>query len=443
GLLARDPAPHPARGDRRGPLRVHAVDGRVPHHLLRVRPEGNAHYVHLEPAEGRHRPPGECPRQRAPGRLLRPASGGRVAARTRGRVALRPGENTVKLPTEGKTRADVMASLERSMAGDLAWNEGRTFSLVYGVGAEHLRLLQEAYSLFMATNGLGAGRIFKSLSTLEGELVSMSAELLGGADCPGNVTSGGSESIILGVRAAQERARAERPQITRPELVLPASAHPAFDKAAHIFGIRNVRTPITKDYVADVQAMADAVNENTIGLVASAPNYPFGTIDPVTAIAEIARRHALHLHVDACVGGFALPFLRKLGQPIPSFDFTVPEVSTISADLHKYGFAARGTSLILYRDQALQRRVGFQLDDWAGGPYRTPTMAGSRPGGVGGVPALRRDGVPGAESHDAGHLAPSAPRDRGDPRTPRARRSRHVRVGLRLGHPRRDGGGRR
>jgi glutamate/tyrosine decarboxylase-like PLP-dependent enzyme len=288
----------------------------------------------------------------------------------------------VKLPTEGKTRADVIASLERSMAGDLAWHEGRTFSLVYGAGPEHLRLLQEAYSLFMATNGLGAGRMFKSLATLEAELVSMSAELLGGPDCPGNVTSGGSESIILGIRAAQERARAERPRVTHPELVLPASAHPAFDKAAHIFGIRNVRTPITKDYVADVQAMADAVNDNTIGLVASAPNYPFGTIDPVPAIAEIARRHGLHLHVDACVGGFALPFLRKLGQPVPPFDFQVPEVSTMSADLHKYGFAARGTSLILYRDQALQRLVGFRLDDWSGGPYRTPSMAGSRPGGM-------------------------------------------------------------
>ena len=288
----------------------------------------------------------------------------------------------MNLPIEGKTRADVMASLEQSMAGDLAWQEGRTFSLVYGAGAEHLRLLREAYSLFMATNGLGAGRMFKSLATLEEELVSMSAELLGGAGCPGNVTSGGSESIILGVRAAHERARAERPRVTRPTLVLPASAHPAFDKAAHIFGIRNVRTPLTKDYVADVQAMADAVTDDTIGLVASAPNYPFGTMDPVSAIAEIARRHALHLHVDACVGGFALPFLRKLGQPVPSFDFAVPEVSTISADLHKYGFAARGTSLILYRDQALQRRVGFQLDDWAGGPYRTPTMAGSRPGGM-------------------------------------------------------------
>jgi glutamate/tyrosine decarboxylase-like PLP-dependent enzyme len=288
----------------------------------------------------------------------------------------------VKLPIEGKTRADVMALLERSMAGDLAWHEGRTFSLVYGAGPEHLQLLREAYSLFMATNGLGAGRMFKSLATLEAELISMSAELLGGADCPGNVTSGGSESIILGIRAAHERARAERPRITRPEVVLPASAHPAFDKAAHIFGIRNVRTPITKDYVADVQAMADAVTDDTIGLVASAPNYPFGTIDPVPAIAEIARRHSLHLHVDACVGGFALPFLRKLGQPVPPFDFAVPEVSTISADLHKYAFAARGTSLILYRDQALQRRVAFKLDDWSGGPYRTPTMAGSRPGGM-------------------------------------------------------------
>ena len=288
----------------------------------------------------------------------------------------------MKLPSERKTRADVMALLERSMAGDLAWHEGRTFSLVYGAGAEHLQLLREAYSLFMATNGLGAGRMFKSLATLEAELVSMSAELLGGADCPGNVTSGGSESIILGIRAAHERARAQRPRVTRPEVVLPASAHPAFDKAAHIFGIRNVRTPITKDYVADAQAMADAVTDDTIGLVASAPNYPFGTIDPVPAIAEIARRHALHLHVDACVGGFALPFLRKLGQPVPPFDFAVPEVSTISADLHKYGFAARGTSLILYRDQALQRRVGFKLDDWSGGPYRTPTMAGSRPGGM-------------------------------------------------------------
>lgn len=288
----------------------------------------------------------------------------------------------MKLPTEGRTRDDVMASLERSMAGDLAWDEGRTFSLVYGAGKEHLALLREAYALFMATNGLGAGRMFKSLAALEADVVGIAAELLGDARCPGNITSGGSESIIMGIRAARERARAERPGITRPEVVLPASAHPAFDKAAQILGIRNVRTPLTDDYVADVAAMAAAVTDDTIALVASAPNYPFGTIDPVPAIAGIARRHGLHLHVDACVGGFALPFLRKLGHPVPAFDFTVPEVSTISADLHKYGFAARGTSLVLYRDAALQGGAAFQLDGWSGGPYRTPTLAGSRPGGM-------------------------------------------------------------
>ena len=186
----------------------------------------------------------------------------------------------------------------------------------------------------------------------------------------------------MGIRAARERARAERPHVTRPEMVLPQSAHPAFQKAGQIFGITTVRTPLTHEYVADVKAMEGAVTENTIAIVASAPNYPFGTIDPVTDVAAIARRHRLHLHVDACVGGFALPFLRRLGEPVPPFDLGVPEVSTISADLHKYAFAARGTSLIVYRDQGLQRLAGFQLDDWSGGPYRTATMAGSRPGGM-------------------------------------------------------------
>ena len=288
----------------------------------------------------------------------------------------------MNLPASGRTRTEVMETLRRSMVDDLAWHEGRTFSLVYGAGAEHLELLREAYALFIATNGLGAGRMFKSLGKLETDVIGIAAELLGDARCPGNITSGGSESIIMGIRAARERARAERPHVVRPEMVLPASAHPAFQKAGEIFGIRSVRTPLTKDYVADVGAMADAVTDDTIALVASAPNYPFGTIDPVVAVAGIARRHGLHLHVDACVGGFALPFLRKLGRPVPPFDFAVPEVSTMSADLHKYGFAARGTSLILYRDQALQRRAAFQLDDWSGGPYRTATLAGSRPGGM-------------------------------------------------------------
>ena len=140
--------------------------------------------------------------------------------------------------------------------------------------------------------------------------------------------------------------------------------------------------PLLDDYTADLAALEKAITANTIAIVGSAPNYPFGTIDRIAEMAAIAQRHGIHFHTDACVGGFALPFLKKLGEDVPAFDFSIPGVSTISADLHKYGFAARGTSLILYRDAALQDRARFVLDQWSGGPYRTPTMAGSRPGGV-------------------------------------------------------------
>lgn len=288
----------------------------------------------------------------------------------------------MKLPSTGKARSEVMALLRDAMADDARWDEGRTFSLVYGAGAEHLELLREAYGLYMATNGLGARRIFPSLGKLEPEVIGITATLLGNEGGPGNLTSGGTESILMGIRAARERARRERPEITRPTLVLPASAHPAFQKAAQLYGIRTVRTALTPDYVADLGALADAVTDDTIAIVGSAPNYPFGTIDPIAELARIARERRVNLHVDACVGGFALPFLRRLGHPVPPFDFAVAGVSTISADIHKYGFGARGTSVILYRDEDLQRDAGFTLDEWSAGPYRTPTLAGSRPGGM-------------------------------------------------------------
>lgn len=275
-----------------------------------------------------------------------------------------------------------MDLLRQAMVNDAPWERGRTFSLVYGAGEEHLALLREAYALFMATNGLGAGRIFPSLRKLEAEVIGITAGLLGNEGGPGNITSGGTESILMGMRAARERARRERPRVSRPEMVLPASAHPAFQKAGEIFGIRSVRTPLTKEYVADMAEVADAVTDNTIAIVGSAPNYPFGTCDPIADLARIAHEKAIHFHVDACVGGFALPFLRRLGHPVPPFDFAVPGVSTMSVDVHKYGFGARGTSVILYRDEGTQRDARFTLDDWAGGPYRTQTMAGSRPGGM-------------------------------------------------------------
>ena len=286
------------------------------------------------------------------------------------------------LPKSASTRAEVMDRLRRAMKDDAPWDQGKTFYLVYGVDDDHFDLLGEAYALFMATNGLGAGSMFPSLATLESDVIGTTAELLGKPDAVGNITSGGTESILMGMRAAHERARAERPGLIAPEIVLPASAHPAFQKAAQIFGLASVRTPLDGDYRADMRAVRAAVNERTVAIVGSAPNYPFGTIDPIEEMAALARERKVHFHVDACIGAFALPFIRRLGQPVPAYDFTVAGVSTISADIHKYGYGARGTSVIMYRDEDVRRFARVTLDDWSGGPYRTATMAGSRPGAI-------------------------------------------------------------
>ncbi|CAN5197512.1 aspartate aminotransferase family protein [soil metagenome] len=286
------------------------------------------------------------------------------------------------LPKTGRSRSDVMDALRESMRKDGRWDQGRTFFLVYGVDEDHLAMLQEAHSLFIATNGLGAGGMFPSLAQLEGEVIDIARDLLNGPSAAGNITSGGSESILMGMRCARERARADRPHITKPEMIIARSAHPAFWKAADVLDLKPVVIPLKADFSPDLKALEAAITPNTIVIAGSAPNYPFGTIDPISDMAAIAQRHGIHFHTDACVGGFSLPFLKRLGEDIPPFDFSVPGVCTISADLHKYGFAARGTSLILYRDADMQNRSRFVLNQWSGGPYGTPAMAGSRPGGV-------------------------------------------------------------
>lgn len=288
----------------------------------------------------------------------------------------------MRLPRTGSSRAEVMDRLRESMREDAPWDRGRTFFLVYGVDEEHVEMMREAHSLFIQTNGLGAGGMFPSLARLESEVVGMAAELLGRREAVGNITSGGTESILMGIRSALERARVERPGIARPEMVLPASAHPAFQKAAQIYGIKTVRVPLNRDYTVDPAAVAKAINESTVVVIGSAPNYPFGTIDPIAEMAAIAQARGISFHADCSVGAFSLPFLRQLGQAVPPFDFAVPGVSTISADIHKYGFGERGTSVILYRDERLQSYAKFTLDEWSGGPYRTAIMAGSRPGAI-------------------------------------------------------------
>jgi sphinganine-1-phosphate aldolase len=211
----------------------------------------------------------------------------------------------------------------------------------------------------------------------------MTASLLGGdAGTAGNMTSGGTESILMAVKTAREWARARDPGLAAPEMVLPATAHPAFDKAGHYFGVKPVRIPVLSDFRADVEVVRAAITPNTILLVGSAPSYPQGVVDPIGDLAQIAKEHGLLCHVDACVGGFMLPFVRTLGYPVPDFDFSVSGVTSISVDLHKYAYAAKGASVILYRNKALRRHQFFVSTDWSGGIYASPTMTGTRPGGA-------------------------------------------------------------
>jgi glutamate/tyrosine decarboxylase-like PLP-dependent enzyme len=289
----------------------------------------------------------------------------------------------MEFPKESISRDEILRTLAEAGQHDVRWRDGRLFSLVYNAGDEHARLLADAYGMYLATNGLGKGFIFQSLGRFEDELIENTLALLGAPDGAGNITSGGTESIIMGLRAAKQARKAGGALPPAPEVVVPRSAHPAFEKACELMELTLVRTPLRDDTKADLGAFEAAITERTIALAGSAPNYPFGTIDDIPAMAAIAVRANVHFHVDACVGGFALPWLKRAGATgIPDFDFRLPGVTTMSADVHKYGFGPRGTSLVLYRDRALQRHAVFRLGTWTGGPYVTPTLAGSRPGGA-------------------------------------------------------------
>jgi glutamate/tyrosine decarboxylase-like PLP-dependent enzyme len=284
----------------------------------------------------------------------------------------------MQLPKQGKSREDVHAEIELALGRDADWRGGKIWSLVYFAGEDVADVLKDAYTAAFYTNGLGPGA-FKSLRKFESEVIAMTAGLLGEPGATGNMTSGGTESILMAVKTARDFARAER-GISEPEMVLPVSAHPAFDKSAQYLGVKAVHTPLRDDFRADVDAMRDAITPDTVLVVGSAPNYPFGTIDSIPEIAGLAAERRIPCHVDACLGGFLLPFIEKLGYKVPPWDFRVPDVSSISADLHKYGFSARGASTVMYRDSAYRRHQFFAQTDWPGGLYGSPTMTGSRPG---------------------------------------------------------------
>ncbi len=287
----------------------------------------------------------------------------------------------MRLPKNGRGREELLKEMRALRGSDYRWDQGRTWSLVYHAGDEHTEFLKKAYGLYFSENALNPGA-FPSLRKFEAEVVSMVCDLFhGGASAAGTMTSGGTESILMAVKTYRDRARALRPGIEAPEMILPVSAHPAFEKAAHYFDVKPVHVPLGPDFRVDVAAVRKAVTPDTILIVGSAPAYPQGVMDPIEELATLAREADLGMHVDACVGGYLLPFLVKLGHPIPPFDFAVPGVTSISADLHKYGFAAKGASTILYRDADLRRYQFFVYADWPGGIFGSPSLCGTRPGG--------------------------------------------------------------
>ena len=286
------------------------------------------------------------------------------------------------IPEKGGTREQILATMEALKEGDADWHSGRTFSLVYHGGEEHLLLLQQAYSLFISENLLNP-MAFKSLKRMEHEVVRMTADMLhGGPDAVGSMTSGGTESILLAVKTYRDRARRKRPWIRRPEMVVPRSIHLAFEKAAKYFGLRFVKVPLDDDFRVNVKALRRRIGRNTVMIAASAPQFPHGVIDPIEEIGQIARKRKLPFHVDGCIGGFLLPWVERLGTPLPRWDFRVPGVTSISADVHKYGYASKGASVVTYRDMSYMRDQFFISTDFPGGIYAGPTMQGTRPGGA-------------------------------------------------------------
>jgi glutamate/tyrosine decarboxylase-like PLP-dependent enzyme len=290
-----------------------------------------------------------------------------------------------RLPAAGRDRAEVLRQMETLQAREQArWKDGFVSGAVYHGDEAHIDFLNRVYALNSQSNPLHAD-LWPSTTKYEAEIVSMTAQMLGAAEAPdeicGTVTSGGTESILLAMKTYRDWARETR-GIHRPEIVIPVTAHAAFDKAAQYFNIRPVRVPVGPDCRADVAAARRAVTANTIVLVGSAPSFPHGAIDPIADLSELARERGLGFHTDACLGGFVLPWAERLGYPVPPFDFRLPGVTSMSVDTHKYGYAAKGTSVVLYRGQALRRFQYYTIADWPGGLYFSPTLAGSRPGAL-------------------------------------------------------------
>ena len=289
------------------------------------------------------------------------------------------------IPASGLSKIEILEDMKKiSSLEKKPWKEGYVSGAVYHGNDKHISFLNDVYSLQSQSNPLHSD-LFPSASKFESEIVSMTANMLGADktddEICGVVTSGGTESILLAMKTYRDRAN-EINGIHLPNIIMPTTAHAAFDKAGEYFKIEIIRIPINDNSQIDISKVDKAINKNTIAIIGSAPNFPHGTIDPIKKMADIAQKHNLGMHVDACLGGFVLPWAKKLGYPIPNFDFQIPGVTSISVDTHKFGYAAKGTSVILYRTPQLRHYQYYTIADWPGGLYFSSTFSGSRPGAL-------------------------------------------------------------
>ncbi len=288
-----------------------------------------------------------------------------------------------QIPDTGRSHADILREMEAMRAQEEShWKDGFVSGAVYHGDQEHIDFLNQVYAINSQSNPLHAD-VWPSATKFEAEIVAMTANMLGGAgqDVCGTLSSGGTESILLAMKTYRDWAR-EKKGSTKPEMIVPVTAHAAFDKASQYFNLKIIHIPVDENFRADVNAAKKAITANTIVIVGSAPSFPHGAIDPIAELSELARQHNIGFHTDACLGGFVLPWAEKLGYPVPPFDFRLPGVTSMSADTHKYGYAAKGTSVILYRGEELRHFQYYTSTEWPGGLYFSPTFAGSRPGAL-------------------------------------------------------------
>jgi glutamate/tyrosine decarboxylase-like PLP-dependent enzyme len=283
-----------------------------------------------------------------------------------------------KLPDRGLSLEQVMAELRALQGRDGNYRNARTWSLIYNAGPEVDEVLHAAADHVLKENALNP-LVFPSLREMQRDVVAIASDLLhGGEDAGGAMTSGGTESIFMAVKTARDKMRAER-GVERGRVVVPRTAHPAFAKAAHLLGLEFVQMPLGEDLRTHAADLEGLITADTVLVAAGAPAYPFGMIDPVPEMAAIASQAGVPFHVDACLGGFMLPFVERLSRPVPLWDFRVPGVTSISADLHKYGYAIKGASVVLHRPKSNLQYQVFQFSDWPGGIYGTQAFQGTKP----------------------------------------------------------------